>query len=84
MTLPNAIPKQTVYFRAPKPFQTPEQGAILFGVAGDHETDKRVYFTFDITLGEPEPAAGKPILGTLLSLAKVVKDTVACFEPFLL
>jgi hypothetical protein len=79
-----AIPKRTVYFPAPKPFQAPKQGAILFSVAGDYETNKRVNFTFDITLGEPEPAANKPILGTLCDLAKVVEDTAASFEPLLL
>jgi hypothetical protein len=76
---PQAIPKQSVPFPAPAQIQEPRQGAALHWVAGNHEADQNVNFTFDIAFGEPEVFNGKAIIPTLSQLAHLAHGIVASF-----
>ena len=76
---PNAIPKQTIYFGAPASIEPPKKGALMFWIAGNHENDRDVQFTFDITFAEPTVFKGKPIVATLRNISHTVNEIVAGF-----
>jgi hypothetical protein len=76
---PGSFPKQVVYLPAPKPLFPMEKGALLYAVAGDHETNKRINLTFDIAFGESEIFAGNLLIETLSELTDLVQSIVFSF-----
>jgi hypothetical protein len=77
---PDAIPKRTINFPAPKPLFSMEKGALLCSVNGNFETDQRVNLIFDVAFGESEVFSGKPILATLVELTDLVESILLAFE----
>lgn len=80
LRIPKAFPKQTLKFPAPKPLFPMEQGALLYGVKGNYETDKRVNFTFDIAISEVGIFEGNLLIETLLELSDLVESIVMSFD----
>jgi hypothetical protein len=76
---PGSFPKRVVYLPAPKPLFPMEKGAMLYAVAGNHETNKRINLTFDIAFGESEVFAGKLLIETLSELTNLVQSIVLSF-----
>jgi hypothetical protein len=76
---PGLIKLQTVHIPALQPLFPIEKGALLYSIAGDHETNKDVKLTFDITFGQSEVFAGKPIVKTLTELTDLVESIVLSF-----
>jgi hypothetical protein len=74
-----AFPKQIAYLPAPKPLFPMEKGALLYAVAGNHETNKRINLTFDIAFGESEIFAGDLLVETLSELSDLVESIVLSF-----
>jgi hypothetical protein len=76
---PGAFPNQVVYLPAPKPLFPMKKGALLYRVAGNHETNKRINLTFDIAFGESEIFAGNLLIETLTELTDLVERIVTSF-----
>jgi hypothetical protein len=62
------------------PFLASKAGDPVASVQGNHEVDKDIQFTFDISLGEPEGLKGRPILETFQELTELVGGIVGSFE----
>ncbi len=77
---PGALPKQVVYLPAPKPLSPMKKGAMMYAVAGNHETNKRINLTFDIAFGESEIFAGNLLTETLSELTDLVQSIVLSFN----
>jgi hypothetical protein len=80
LTMPLDFPKQTVKFPAPKTFSPMKEGALLYGVKGNFETDERIDFTFDITIGEIGVFEGNLLVETLSELVDMVESIVLSFS----
>jgi len=66
LTFPSGLIKhQTVHIPAINPLFPIEKGALLYSIAGDHETNKDVNLTFDIAFGESEVFKGQLLVKTL-------------------
>jgi hypothetical protein len=73
------IKQQTVHIPALKPIFPIEKGAMLYSIAGDHETNKDVNLTFDIAFGQSEVFEGQLVVKTLSELADLVEGIVESF-----
>jgi hypothetical protein len=62
-------------------FPTPlEKGDVIGWVAGNHEVDRQMSVTADITFGEPEILQGRPMIETLGEMVQVVEAVIGYFE----
>ena len=62
-------------------FPTPlEKGDVIGWVAGNHEADRQMSVTADITFGEPEILEGRPMIETLTELVQVIEKIISYFE----
>jgi hypothetical protein len=58
-------------------------GDELFTGGPDEEVDEKLKFAFDVALGEPEVAKGKPVLETLQQMMDLVDNLLPTFAPLL-
>ncbi|SRR5713101_3613824 len=56
-----------------------EEGHIIGSIPGNHEPDKRMSVTADISFGEPDVIKGRPMIETLTQLANLVEAIVSHF-----
>lgn len=73
------LPEEVVYLPTPKPLFPMEKGAMIYAVAGNHKTNKRINLTFDIAFGESEIFAGDLLVETLSELTDLVESIVLSF-----
>jgi hypothetical protein len=49
-------------------------------MVGDHEADRQMSVTVDITFGEPEILEGRPMVETLREMVQMVEAVIGYFE----
>jgi len=57
-----------------------EKGDVIGWVAGNHEADRQMSVTADITFGEPEILQGRPMIETLGEMVQMVEAVITHFE----